>query len=202
MRLSPYDTYCTYLAVKNHFTQEKYDFFKYNGKVKVPVSTFENRRDRIMFEQLSKKYMADDMVDVIVSNMLADNTYVDRYIHEEGRIQFQKYRKIKESLTYTFTSDIERALLINDDIKYLFKPGSNGYPEVMNLYMQHVVTLQTIVILEHFVQFLSKYEAKLKGDFIWDKFLMKVRKYSPFLIRGIDQKKYAETLKKLVDTHK
>jgi hypothetical protein len=171
MRLSPYDTYCTYLAVKNHFTQEKYDFFKY-------------------------------MVDVIVSNMLADNTYVDRYIHEEGRIQFQKYRKIKESLTYTFTSDIERALLINDDIKYLFKPGSNGYPEVMNLYMQHVVTLQTIVILEHFVQFLSKYEAKLKGDFIWDKFLMKVRKFSPFLIRGIDQKKYAEILKKLVDAHK
>ena len=33
--VSPFEAYQTYLALKQHFTRPSYDYFKYNGKVKV-----------------------------------------------------------------------------------------------------------------------------------------------------------------------
>jgi hypothetical protein len=191
-----------YIAVKNHFTQPKYDYFKYNGKVNVPRDTFQARRDRMIFEIMSKKVPSEDMLDLIVSNMIADNNYAISYIHEEGKEKLREYQKIKQSLTYTFTNELENALIATGGIKKLFKPGSNGYPEIMNLHMQHVVSIQTLTILDYYIQFLSRYEAKLQGDFIWDKFLMKVRKFAPFILRDLDKKKFGDIIKSKADAYK
>ena len=40
---TPLEAYQTYLAIKNHFSSPSYDYFKYQGKVKVNSQSFEKR---------------------------------------------------------------------------------------------------------------------------------------------------------------
>ena len=46
--MTPFEVYTTYLAMKKHFTDQKYDFFKYNGKTRSSVGAFNKRRDQIL----------------------------------------------------------------------------------------------------------------------------------------------------------
>jgi T4 gene Gp59 loader of gp41 DNA helicase len=200
--MTPHEVFCKYLAIKNHFTQPKYDYFRYNGKMNIKKETFDARRDRIIFQMMAKKIPSDNVEDVILSNILADNLYAVNYIHEDGQEVFRQYQKYMQSITYNFSNELDNALTaVDGDVRKLFKKSSNGYPEIVNLHYQHVVSLQTIVILDYFIQFLKKFE-DLNGDYIWDKFLMKVRKYAPFVLRVIDKKKFGEIIKTKVEAYK
>ena len=53
--MSAYETYSTYLAMQAHFNRGNYDFFKYNGKMKVKEETFFARKDRYFFEKASRE---------------------------------------------------------------------------------------------------------------------------------------------------
>ena len=53
--MKPIEVYQTYLALKNHFTKDNYDFFKYRGKSRVSKVTFNKRKDRYFFERMSRK---------------------------------------------------------------------------------------------------------------------------------------------------
>ena len=50
--MTPFEAYCEYVSLKNHFTQSGYDYFKYNGKTRLKPATFQKRKDRIFFEKL------------------------------------------------------------------------------------------------------------------------------------------------------
>ena len=39
--------YVTFLAIKQHFTVDSYDFFKYNGKVNAKYDSFVTKNDKI-----------------------------------------------------------------------------------------------------------------------------------------------------------
>ena len=42
--MTPFDTYKQYLAYKNHFTRDKYDYFRYAGKSKAKLESFYKRK--------------------------------------------------------------------------------------------------------------------------------------------------------------
>ena len=50
--MTDFDAYKMYLAVKQHFNREGYDYFKYNGKVNAKITSFEHRKDRIFYSKL------------------------------------------------------------------------------------------------------------------------------------------------------
>ena len=43
MKVTPFETYQTYLSMKSHFTNPKYDFFKYGGKSRATITSFNKR---------------------------------------------------------------------------------------------------------------------------------------------------------------
>ena len=45
--MKPIEVYQTYLALKNHFTKDNYDFFKYRGKSRVSNDLYRKRFDEI-----------------------------------------------------------------------------------------------------------------------------------------------------------
>ena len=49
MKMTGFECYKTYLALKHHFTNQSYDYFKYNGKTKANEQTFKTRKDRYFF---------------------------------------------------------------------------------------------------------------------------------------------------------
>ena len=48
--MTGFEVYKMYLALKNHFTRDNYDYQKYNGKVSASEKAFEQRRDRFFFK--------------------------------------------------------------------------------------------------------------------------------------------------------
>ena len=52
--------YALWNALKLHFTSDSYDYFKYNGKTSISVTSFENRKDKYHFYKLSRKFTNKD----------------------------------------------------------------------------------------------------------------------------------------------
>jgi hypothetical protein len=193
MKLSGYETYCTYLALKNHFTKDSYDFFRYNGKVAASKESFLSRKDRFQFEKLSRK--CDDVKSHMVANFLADRTWIGQMLDDDAYEMAKNVMKSRQSMSYIFKNEIERY----DDIKSLFKLEDNDYPKILNEYMRSDISFDTIIILDHFTDFISKFDAKLKDDYLWSKFSFKARKYKPFLLQDLDKKKFKEILKSKIN---
>lgn len=189
MKLSGYETFCTYLALKNHFTQEKYDFFKYNGKVHVSKDAFLTRRDRFQFEKFARRH--EDPKSFMLANFLEDKTWVGEFLDDEAADVYRQYVKTIQSMSYTFKNEIEQV----DDLKDLFRNKPNEYPLIVTLLMNKRMSIQTFVILDCFVDFIPKLDTKFPDDFIWSKISFKARKYKPFLLQDLDQKKFKEILK-------
>ena len=74
MIVTPFETYQHYLSLKNHFTNPKYDFFRYGARTRNTVTSFNKRKDKYWFEKTSRKYNDREVVDFLVSNFVsADN---------------------------------------------------------------------------------------------------------------------------------
>ena len=72
LKVSPFETYQHYLSLKNHFTNPKYDFFKYGAKTRASVTSFNKRKDKYWFEKTSRKYSDKEVVDFLVSKPLKE----------------------------------------------------------------------------------------------------------------------------------
>ena len=72
--MSPFETYQAYLGIKNHFSNPKYDYFKYK-KTRATLASFNRRADKYFFEKSSRKYSDKEIVDFLVSNFVADASF-------------------------------------------------------------------------------------------------------------------------------
>ena len=69
-----FSAYQTYVAVRNHFKQESYDYFKYNGKTRVGQDSFLKRNDRYFFAKLQRKLNNDELIGFFVANFINDDS--------------------------------------------------------------------------------------------------------------------------------
>lgn len=199
MRLSAYDTFCLYLALKNHFTRDSYDFFKYHGKTHATKESFMNRRDRLQFQRLSKRYTADQMRDFLVANFLHDDKiWVGNLLEDEAETRYHEYMKRKQSLSYMFNNELDKLISIAGNIKALFKLHDGTLP-LLTLHYQNEASLETLALLDHFVDYFNKFDDRLKDDYLWSKLRMKCKKLLPFM--EFDRNKMKGILKEKVDAH-
>ena len=70
------EAYSTYLAVRNHFKTKNYDYFKYNGKIKVNEDKFRTRRDHYQFEKMARIMNKEKFISYLVSNFLSEEDYI------------------------------------------------------------------------------------------------------------------------------
>ena len=65
------DIYLMYCALKAHFSNSDYDYFKYGGKTRISRKSFFKRKDRFFFVKLSTKYEKyADIRNYLVSNFI------------------------------------------------------------------------------------------------------------------------------------
>ena len=70
--MTPFDAYKTYLALKNHFSKPNYDYFKYAGKSRTSIASFEKRKDKYWFEKISRN---KDDKEILFSSIDKKNTW-------------------------------------------------------------------------------------------------------------------------------
>ena len=65
------------MAIKLHFTTDRYDVFEANGKVSGSKETFEKRNDRFLFEKIGRKFNEPrQLIEYFVANFAYGNTGV------------------------------------------------------------------------------------------------------------------------------
>ena len=194
MKINGYETYCLYLALKNHFTKDSYDFFKYGGKARnVSKESFLIRKDRFQFEKLARR--CDDVKTHMIVNFLADRTWIGDMLDDDAFDDTKRYVKRIQSMSYNFKNELENI----DNIKELFSMSNTGYPKFMSEYNHGTLSLESIVVLDAFIGFISKFDAKLGDDYLWSKFSFKTRKFAPFLLQDLDKKKFKQILKERIE---
>ena len=90
--MTGYETFGIYQALKLHFTQESYDYFKYHGKTNISVSAFENRKDKYHFYKLSRRFtVKDELIDFLVANFIEDtHMWVGKLLEDEADTRYLK----------------------------------------------------------------------------------------------------------------
>ena len=181
MKVTPFETYRTYLSMKSHFTNPKYDFIKYGGKSRATMTSFNKRKDKYWFEKTSRKYSDQEVIDFLLSNFVnatnPQNLWIGEIINS-GERTYAEWKMRQQSLTYMFTEQ-SSTLLSENDLEKVFN-CSKGHPIILKKYLGGEISLETLSILEKIFSFQSKFDQKLK-DPVWETVSMKLKKYLPFL---------------------
>ena len=197
MKLDPLNCYKTYLALKNHFTKPKYDYLRYNGKVKASLQAFYKRKDRMWFEKMSRQKTDEEIVSFFVANFVLCNDPESLWIGEiinEGEKRFSLWKKRTQSLSYVFKEEIEK-LFSENSIEDLFTIKNGSHPKILKVFLQGNISLETMVILDSIFGYRKNFDKKL-DDPIWKFVSMRILKYSPFI--HIDIFKYKKLLKETI----
>jgi hypothetical protein len=202
MRLSAFDTYALYLALKQHFTQDSYDYFKYHGKTRANKESFLQRKDRFQFQKLSRMYDDEQMRDFLVSNLVKDKgSWVGDLMNDDANDNYLAYLKRKQSLAYNFTSELDK-FFGQEPPEVAFKVGE-GYrslPPILNFIMCGAMSPETFVILDRFIGFSSVLDKKLADDYLWSKYRKLPQKFHPFL--SYDKDKMKNILKEKINEYR
>lgn len=196
--MSPFETYQHYLSLKNHFTNPKYDFFKYGAKTRASIASFNKRKDKYWFEKTSRKYDDKEVVDFLVSNFVAADNPSNLWIGEiinSGERTYAEWMRRQQSLTYLFkeqSNELFSETKLEDALNC-----SKGHPPILKKFLSGKLSLETLVIYEKIFQFSKKFDKKLI-DPVWETVSMKLKKYSPFLLH-IDVLQYKKFLRDILN---
>jgi len=197
MKVTPFETYQTYLSMKSHFTNSKYDFFKYGGKSRATITSFNKRKDKYWFEKTSRKYSDQEVLNFLLANFInatnPQNLWIGEIINS-GERTYAEWMKRKQSLTYLFKEQLNE-LLSENDLETVFN-CSKGHPPLLKKYLGGEVSLETFVILEKIFSFGKDFDKKL-DDPVWESVSLKVKKYIPFININVFQ--YKKILRELIN---
>lgn len=185
MKMNGFDVYREYLALKNHFTKESYDYFKYGGKVSARASTFETRRDRYYFEKLAKHR---DPRSYILANVIErPNAWVGELVGDQGaEVTYTQWLKRTQSLTYTFKNELGA---LDDDFDANFRVEDGGHPYLMKLYLRKKICIETLIILALLTKCFNQWNKAMEYDPVWKEVGMRMIKYQPFINIDLDRMK-------------
>ena len=202
MRLSAYDTYVLFLSLKNHFTQEKYDYFKYKGKIKnISKNSFSMSKDRFLYQRICREYDESVILDFFVANFIKGKVWIRDFLEEEAKDDYMSYMKRKQAITYNFDNELSRALSKVENVQSLFRNNGGQYPEIINLYLNNEISIETMAILNSFIGFSDRFDQKIgKDDVLWSKIRLLCLKVQNFL--EYDRSKIKNILKDKINATK
>ncbi len=195
--MTGYEAYELFQALKRHFTQEKFDFFKYRGHINTSKEAFENRKDKWHFYKLSRKFgTKQELTDFLIANFLDnENIWVNNLLVEEADIRYIEYRKVMQSLAYTFEND---CISLFEDCKepndLLVTKGD--YPILLTKALRKEIHIQTLVLLNNILGFVPMWSKTITDTIRWPNYHMKMLKIASFLPQ--DSVRYKLILKKVL----
>jgi hypothetical protein len=194
--MMPYDAYKCYLSLKNHFTKDSYDYFKYCKKTRASLQSFYKRKDRMWFEKVSRQKTDQEVEDFFVSNFVSCKDPETLWIGEmikEGEERYKNWQKKVQSLSYLFKEE-SQSLFENHKFEEVFK-CTKGHPPVLKSFLSGKISLETLVIYDRIFMFSKNFDNKLQ-DPVWETVSRRIKKYSPFI--HIDVFHFRKILKEIV----
>ena len=195
--MMPIECYKTYLAMKQHFTKDSYDYLKYCGRIKTSPAAFNKRKDRYFFERMSRQKNDKEIEQFFVANFASCDDPQRLYmadIVKNGEKTFTAWQKRNQSLTYIFKNEIEE-LFDDKNFDAMFYIDGNRHPDILKAFLRGNVSIETLIILEKILGYKSRFDKKL-ADPVWELISYRINKYAPFL--NIDVFRYKKILKETI----
>ena len=187
--------YASYLAVRNHFKTD-YDYFKYNGKIKVNEDKFRTRRDNYQFEKLARIYDKEKFVQYLVANFIHDEEYILGMSQGRAMMNYKKLQKNIESFNYQFKEDIQTLKEYHPQFDSLFIIGADGevHPFAFKLYLREKININTLVVLNKLINYSGVWSRE--DNTMLKEFLFILNKYTPFFYSyvSVDEAKCKKTI--------
>ena len=198
--MTGYEAFCLCNSIKRHFTSESYDYFKYSGKTSLSVDSFENRQDKVYFYKFSRRFSTNEQaVDFLVANFVRDpNIWIRSLLMDDADVEYRKRQKIIQSLTYTFTNEIA-SLMSHGSPNETLMVHDGEYPILLTKLLHGEVSLETVCIMNHLMNFLPKWDKKIVDNIHFPNVSRTIKKYTPFI--KFEPTKYKLILKKEYDAN-
>jgi len=185
--MTPFECYKTYSALKLHFTSD-YNYFHYNGAIRLKPESFEKRNDKIFFAKIAKH--ADPLNFMMVNILDNPRVWIKSIAYnQEAENKYSSWLKKKQSLTYIFREDIKK---LNKDFDKNIIVESNSHPPMVVKYLGGEISLETLCIVASITGCLRYWDKVMSDDPIWDEISRKIKKYVPFL--NISASKYKKIM--------
>lgn len=172
-----YEVYNKFLALKQHFTLDKYDYFKYKGKVRGTFDSFKTRRDRYYYNKL---YDVMDYEDIIIANMVKNpKVWIGELLDDNTGLQvYREWKNRTDGLTYHFKNDLKH---LNENFQENFRVINRQAPLVVKLALQKKISLETLSILLDITNTYDYIMDNIDDVIIALPMVKKAKKYLPFL---------------------
>jgi hypothetical protein len=180
-----YKAYRYYLAIKLHFTTDKFDVFQNRGNVRGTREAFNARNDRYIFEKLAQKHSDDkEIIQFFVSNFAYGNDTAI-YAGQEAEDNFMQWNKRKQSITKIFVDDLATLLthIETNRLKHsaIFKFTENEYPVALSMFVGGKITIETLRMIDDCSGIVENWNHNLSVKYIWDNEMRRIKKLTGFV---------------------
>lgn len=177
--------YQEYVALRLHFTQDRYDYFKYYGKTStIKETTFEARNDVFHFRKLERRYK-DNLTDFYIANMSQGVKGIRDMVTIEAEKRYVDWKRHMESLTYRFKQDMCNVVESCSNVSQAW--NTNGdHPDILRLYLGGKVSIESLILSDRVLKFHDTWNARITDTIIWPDVSRLMRKYGPFVKADLD----------------
>lgn len=182
------ELYRFYRAARTHFTNEKYDFFVHQGKIKgnFSLQTIEklNFREKNSLQTINK---LKEPKTYIIGNLIFNSS---SFIGDFEEKYYLQYRKYITNGHYIFSDDLSH---LKSPLPQNFKVDSeNQIPYIIRLYISNKISLLTCCVFNKLINWTDRFT----NDLIIQSHINKIRNATGFF--KIDPEQY----KTLIVKHK
>jgi len=199
--MNAYDAYRKYVAIKLHFQQKDYDYFKFAGVAKVSREKFETRNDKYFFQRIAKVYNEEQFEQLLVANFISNKSgWIGDIFSDDGRKRLLEWKKTQQALEYLFEQDLQAIKQLIDDGEIssfddIFSCVDNDWPELVTMVFQSAIKIETFIIMNKVLNFFPKMDSQIADTLVWPELRLMCTKYSPFI--KVDVKRYKKIMRKI-----
>lgn len=189
--MDAFSVYRYYLAMKLHFTTDKYDIVSARGRVRASEDAFNKRRDLWSIKKIAEKYNNEEVVKFLVANFVSGDRWGGIF-DSNARARYIKWKGKQERLLYDFRNELEE-LYQSAEIDGIINPFSGEigqHPNIIRQYLAGNISLETLVIINKIKPFLEKFDENMSNDMMWPEIKRLIAKYSPFVRIKHDREKF------------
>lgn len=185
------------MALKLHFTTQKYDFHKYGGKVKLTEETFSHRKDHYVCNKLAKIYPTKQKFVDFASTVYAHSEFPNKlwtndFLSAKSVNTWKDAKSFHENFSYRFEQEIDNtfsyAQMSGIPIGNLIIPENGGEPPIFKFHKMEPkkLSLEGLTVLNRIMNITNSCDRMVDDDLIYPRTRNRILKYELFAVSRID----------------
>lgn len=196
--MNGFEVYREYIAIKLHFTNNSYDYFKLEGRTTANILSYNKRKDQYFFDYLAKN--GGDESDIrmkLVLYFLNERHMYIKEIVEEYRKRpnyFLQWLGFIEGFPYTAIkqfNDIRDEFIKTKQSIDVFRS-----PLMFEKYLEKELYAESFILFDSFF----KISKLLKNNLLWKEESKILKKYFPFIQKYIQPHFNEQTKQQIITT--